>query len=136
MQLIKPDAWQVDQVCSSLTEMSWCYAQAHKKELGEDIDISNYIAGGIVVFNLRTRTVKWQQHLDLSTDRTAFKAYAQASPTLADINGDGKLEVIVGTDMVRPLSSCLSPCHHPSASSHTYHRLCSSCVALKPHVSR
>ncbi|CAL8462321.1 g1854 [Coccomyxa elongata] len=70
-----------------------------KKELGEDIDVGNYVAGGIVVFNSRTRTVKWQQHLDLSTDRTAFKAYVQASPTLADINGDGKLEVIIGTNM-------------------------------------
>lgn len=66
--------------------------------------MGNYVAGGIVVFNSRTRTVKWQQHLDLSTDRTAFKAYVQASPTLADINGDGKLEVIIGTDMVGLLS--------------------------------
>lgn len=66
--------------------------------------MSNYVAGGIVVFNSRTRTVKWQQHLDLSTDRTAFKAYIQASPTLADINGDGKLEVIIGTNMVSQTS--------------------------------
>ncbi|EIE24136.1 integrin alpha N-terminal domain-containing protein [Coccomyxa subellipsoidea C-169] len=71
----------------------------HKKELGEDVDVSKYVAGGIVVFNSRTRTIKWQQHLDLSTDRTAFKAYIQASPTLADINGDGKLEIIIGTNM-------------------------------------
>lgn len=66
--------------------------------------MGNYVAGGIVVYNSRTRTVKWQQHLDLSTDRTAFKAYVQASPTLADINGDGKLEVIIGTNMVGLLS--------------------------------
>lgn len=86
------------------------YTQEHKKELGEDVDVSKYVAGGIVVFNSRTRTIKWQQHLDLSTDRTAFKAYIQASPTLADINGDGKLEIIIGTNMVRH-----NLCSHASA---------------------
>ncbi len=40
------------------------------------------------------------QHLDLSTDYTSFKAYAYSAPTLADIDGDGKLEVILGTSMV------------------------------------
>ncbi len=77
------------------------YVQAHIKELGKDVNISNYVACGIVVFNARTRSVKWQVHLDLSTDHTAFWAYAYATPTLADINGDGKLEIIAGTAMVR-----------------------------------
>lgn len=39
------------------------------------------------------------QHLDLSTDYTSFKAYAYSAPTLADVDGDGKLEVILGTSM-------------------------------------
>ena len=78
---------------------SWL--QAHKHELEADIDISKYIAGGLVVFNLQTRSVKWQLHLDLSTDTTAFRAHIYPSPTLADLNGDGKLEIIVGTSMVR-----------------------------------
>ena len=74
--------------------------QAHRKELKADIDISKYVAGGLVVFNLQTRSIKWQLHLDLSTDTTSFKAYIYSSPTLADLNGDGKLEIIVGTSMV------------------------------------
>ena len=36
------------------------------------------------MFDLRTRKLKWEQHLDLSTDSTQFKAYAYASPTLID----------------------------------------------------
>ncbi len=40
-----------------------------------------------MVFDLRTRTLKWAQHLDLSTDTTTFRAYAYATPTLADVNG-------------------------------------------------
>lgn len=32
-------------------------------------------AGAIVVFDLRTRSEKWTQHLDLSTDTTAFKVW-------------------------------------------------------------
>ncbi len=74
--------------------------QAHKGELEADIDISKYIAGGLVVFNLQTRSVKWQLHLDLSTDTTSFRAHIYGSPTLADLNGDGKLEIILGTSMV------------------------------------
>ena len=76
--------------------------QAHKSELAADIDISKYIAGGLVVFNLQTRSIKWQLHLDLSTDTTTFRAHIYSSPTLADLNGDGKLEIIVGTSMVTP----------------------------------
>ena len=75
--------------------------QAHRKELGPDIDISKYVAGGLVVFNLQTRSIKWQLHLDLSTDTTAFRAHIYSNPTLADLDGDGKLEIIVGTSMVR-----------------------------------
>ena len=75
--------------------------QAHKKELGPDIDISKYVAGGLVVFNLQTRSIKWQLHLDQSTDTTAFRAHIYSNPTLADLDGDGKLEIIVGTSMVR-----------------------------------
>lgn len=40
-----------------------------------------------MVFDLRTKAIKWEQHLDLSTDSTTYKAYAYAAPTLADVNG-------------------------------------------------
>ncbi|XP_030537134.1 protein DEFECTIVE IN EXINE FORMATION 1 [Rhodamnia argentea] len=70
--------------------------QEHLKELG-NIDIGKYVAGGIVVFNLDTKQVKWTTPLDLSTDSGNFRAYIYSSPTVVDLDGDGDLEILVGT---------------------------------------
>lgn len=70
----------------------------HSGELA-GADPTKYVAGAIVVFDLHSKTLKWQQHLDLSTDTTTFRAYMYSSPTLVDIDADGKLEVVVGTSM-------------------------------------
>ena len=67
-----------------------------RKELG-DIDIGKYVAGGIVVFNLDTKQVKWTAELDLSTDTSNFRAYIYSSPTVVDLDGDGNLDILVGT---------------------------------------
>ncbi|XP_057982412.1 protein DEFECTIVE IN EXINE FORMATION 1 [Malania oleifera] len=68
----------------------------HSKELG-DIDVGKYVAGSIVVFNLDTRQVKWTTPLDLSTDKGNFHAYVYSSPTVVDLDGDGNLDILVGT---------------------------------------
>ncbi|KAH6806290.1 defective in exine formation protein [Perilla frutescens var. frutescens] len=68
----------------------------HLKELG-GIDIGKYVAGGIVVFNLDTKQVKWSTQLDLSTDTAKFRAYIYSSPTVVDLDGDGNLDILVGT---------------------------------------
>ncbi|CAH8356454.1 unnamed protein product [Eruca vesicaria subsp. sativa] len=68
----------------------------HLKELG-GIDIKNYIASSIVVFNLETKQVKWVKELDMSTDNTNFRAYIYSSPTVVDLDGDGYLDILVGT---------------------------------------
>ncbi len=38
-------------------------------------------------------------HLDLTTDETVYRAYLYSSPTVADLDADGKLEVILGTSL-------------------------------------
>ncbi|XP_020202953.1 protein DEFECTIVE IN EXINE FORMATION 1 [Cajanus cajan] len=70
--------------------------QEHLKELG-DIDIGKYVAGSIVVFNLDTKQVKWTAELDLSTDTANFRAFIYSSPTVVDLDGDGNLDILVGT---------------------------------------
>ncbi|XP_057517202.1 protein DEFECTIVE IN EXINE FORMATION 1 [Amaranthus tricolor] len=68
----------------------------HAKDLG-GIDIGKYVAGGIVVFNLDTKQVKWTAPLDLSTDSSKFRAYIYSSPTVADLDRDGNLDILIGT---------------------------------------
>ncbi|MBA0588146.1 hypothetical protein Gorai_001259, partial [Gossypium raimondii] len=65
----------------------------HMKELG-DIDIGKYVAGGIVVFNLDTKQVKWTKDLDLSTDTADFHAHIYSSPNVVDLDGDGNLDIL------------------------------------------
>lgn len=86
--------------------------QGPARSLPKEVDISQYVGGGIVVFNLRTRNLRWQQHLDLSTDHTQYRAYIYSAPTLVDLNRDGKMEIIVGTSMVRHSSSSSTQPQH------------------------
>ncbi|KAH7657080.1 Lambda-carrageenase protein [Dioscorea alata] len=70
--------------------------QEHLAELG-GIDIEKYVASGIVVFNLDTKQVKWTADLDLSIDNGSFRAYIYSSPTVVDLDGDGNMDILVGT---------------------------------------
>ncbi|KAL6046797.1 Protein DEFECTIVE IN EXINE FORMATION 1 [Balamuthia mandrillaris] len=65
--------------------------------LGTDVSIAKYVAGGIVVFDLQARSIKWAVPLDLTTDHTLYRAHIYAPPTVADLDGDGNLDIIVGT---------------------------------------
>lgn len=69
---------------------------AHSAELG-GIDVTKYVAGAIVVFNLDTKQVKWSTQLDLSTDSGTFRAHIYSSPSVVDLDGDGYLDILVGT---------------------------------------
>ena len=71
----------------------------HRAELGVELDISKYVASGVIVYDLTTRAVKASTHLDLTTDSIRNRAYIYSSPTLADVDGDGLLEVVIGTSV-------------------------------------
>ena len=73
--------------------------EENKHKIPKDIDLRRYVASGVVVFDVQRRSIKWSQHLDLTSDYTQYKAYAYSSPTLADVNGDGVLEVVLGTSV-------------------------------------
>jgi hypothetical protein len=66
------------------------------KDLG-GIDIEKYVAGAIVVINLDTKQIKWTADLDLSTDSGKFRGYIYSSPTVVDLDGDGYLDILIGT---------------------------------------
>eukprot|EP00898_Chlorokybus_atmophyticus_P003628 jgi/Chlat1/4266/Chrsp29S04370 len=71
----------------------------HSSELPADIDKTKYVAGGVVVFDMVRKSIKWSIHLDLTTDQTRFRAYIYSAPTVADLDGDGLYEIIVGTSV-------------------------------------
>ncbi|KAK8946301.1 hypothetical protein KSP40_PGU004761 [Platanthera guangdongensis] len=68
----------------------------HTADLG-GIDIGKYVASSIVIFNLDTKQVKWTTELDLSIDTGDFLAYIYSTPTVVDLDGDGNLDILVGT---------------------------------------
>jgi hypothetical protein len=51
-------------------------SKEHRAELPADLDVSMYIASGVVVFDLATHDVKWSTHLDLSTDHVNYRCAA------------------------------------------------------------
>jgi len=70
---------------------------ANKEDL--KFDPKKFIGGGIACWDLEKQDWTWTAHLDLSTDHTHYKALIKAAPTVADLDGDGRSEVVVGTDM-------------------------------------
>jgi hypothetical protein len=45
----------------------------HRQELPRELDLSMYVASGVVVFDLNTHGIKWSRHLDLSTDHVSYR---------------------------------------------------------------
>jgi hypothetical protein len=67
----------------------------------KDVDFTpgDYIAGGIGCWDLEEEDWTWLVHLDLTTDKSKFKALVYGTPTVADIDGDGRAEVLIGTSL-------------------------------------
>lgn len=53
----------------------------------------------ILLIIFHRQTWNWLVHLDLTTDKSRFKALIYSTPTVADIDGDGRSEIIFGTSL-------------------------------------
>jgi len=72
----------------------------HRGDVPEGVDdLGKYVANAIVVVDYETLATKWRAHLDLSTDTVSFRAYMYGAPTPADLDGDGRMEIVVGTSV-------------------------------------
>lgn len=63
------------------------------------VQLDKYVAGGIVVYDMQNFDLKWTLHLDLTTESTSYRGYVTSAPTVVDFDGDGKLEILVGTNV-------------------------------------
>ena len=77
--------------------VSYYFDANEEMSISQEIEIEKYVAGGIVVVDIASHKIKWSLHLDLTTDKSAYKAYLFSSPTVIDMNGDKKQEIIIGT---------------------------------------
>lgn len=97
------------------------YKRFDERDPGDETEVRRgmYVANAIMVYQFSGSTHRWgrQEHLDLSADHSApvnatlvgsiplrqentkMGAFALSSPTVADIDGDGNLEVLMGTSM-------------------------------------
>ena len=63
------------------------------------VDKGQYVAGGVLAIDPGSGEVKWAVHLDLTTEHTKLRAYVYSPVTVADLDGDGAMEVVIGTSM-------------------------------------
>lgn len=68
-----------------------------RSRLGHDVDLHKYVAGCLVVVDMWTHQLIWQEHLDLTTNDVDLKAHIYATPTVVDLDADGTPEIIVAT---------------------------------------
>jgi hypothetical protein len=63
------------------------------------IDRSMYVAGGLACWDIENEEWVWMVHLDLTTDKTSYKAYIHSAPTIVDLDGDNRFEILIGTSL-------------------------------------
>ena len=82
-----------------IVAISYYFDKVEYQNKNVDFDPSLYIAGGIACWDLESENWLWMVHLDLTTDKTKFKALIYGTPTVADLDGDGRYEVLIGTSI-------------------------------------
>ncbi len=66
-----------------------------KYNLKDGNNANMFSIAGIVVFDLKTHTLMWQTELGATLNKGNNRAFLYGAPVVADLNGDGKLEIIV-----------------------------------------
>ena len=64
-----------------------------------EYDYTMYVAGGLACYDLTLHTWLWTSQLDLTSAKATLQAHIYSSPIVVDIEGDGSLDVIVGTSL-------------------------------------
>lgn len=77
------------------------YKHAKEEDLQVPRDqLGNFVASALMMYSFDSRRWTTQEHLDLSTDGSdghGRRAFTYNTPTVADLDGDGKMEIIIGT---------------------------------------
>ena len=75
------------------------YKYSKKWIEANNVDLSKYIACGIAIFDSNSQKPKKIIPLDLTIERTDYRAYLVSSPTIFDVDEDGFLDIVVGTSV-------------------------------------
>jgi outer membrane protein assembly factor BamB len=65
----------------------------------DGVDIDDFVASAVVVLDILSGTVKWQQVLHLTTKHVAHPAYAFSSPFVANVNQGIVMDIFVTTPL-------------------------------------
>jgi hypothetical protein len=70
---------------------------AVRARLPRGVDPSKYVASGLAVIDAECGALLWRVEFDMTTQVTPFATFVTAKPVVADLNGDGVLDVVLVT---------------------------------------
>ena len=107
--LSSPQISIVDSIPYVVVSVSYFFHESEYEHISDEKlpvpreDLNKYVSSGLLRYSFGSNRWTSEEHLDLSSIPKADKsdqqgvAFAYSSPTIADIDGDGSLEYIVGT---------------------------------------
>ena len=82
-----------------IASVNYFFTRGSERFKQYNVDATKYMACGVVVFDLTIHQIKWISPLDLSTETQRLRASISGTPTIADIDGDGFLDIIVASSV-------------------------------------